>query len=203
MTETSGKAATKRRLEPQFRRVAIVDAAAELFFEMGYAQTKLEHISARIGFRKPVIYESFSGKQDVLAGVAAAGIEGGLAILGGKGDAGAGAAELVDLLVEVAEFFIRHHRHILVYLREEKNLAPEDAERIRARRRDFDLVLMSYLERASAAGQIRIGDPRLTAYTLGGLITWPVFWFNPERTFSEEDIVAQVRADLLRLLGLD
>lgn len=51
-----------RRPSPDERRTAILEAAAEVFFEQGYAATSIDEIIARIGGSKRNIYKEFGSK---------------------------------------------------------------------------------------------------------------------------------------------
>ena len=52
-----------RRLSPDARRQAIIDAAKELFLTRGYAATSLEEIVARSGGSLSTVYQLFGNKQ--------------------------------------------------------------------------------------------------------------------------------------------
>ena len=47
----------------------ILDAAGELFFELGYRGTSVDALAERLAVAKPFIYTHFKGKADILAGV--------------------------------------------------------------------------------------------------------------------------------------
>lgn len=54
------------RLSRPERRQAFLRAAAELFFEQGYAKTSLDAVIQRAGGSKRDLYEEFKGKEEVL-----------------------------------------------------------------------------------------------------------------------------------------
>lgn len=53
----------------QLREDAILDAAAELLGERGYAATSMDEIAARVGISKPTLYQHFPSKDGVAAAV--------------------------------------------------------------------------------------------------------------------------------------
>lgn len=53
----------------QLTREALIDAAAEVFAEKGYAGASLEEIAASAGFTRGAIYSNFSGKEELLLAV--------------------------------------------------------------------------------------------------------------------------------------
>lgn len=52
-----------RRLRPPERRALIEDAAATLFAERGYAETRMDDIAAAAGVTKPIVYRHFASKK--------------------------------------------------------------------------------------------------------------------------------------------
>lgn len=53
----------------QLTRDALIDAAAEVFTEKGYAGASLEEIASAAGFTRGAIYSNFSGKEELLLAV--------------------------------------------------------------------------------------------------------------------------------------
>jgi AcrR family transcriptional regulator len=55
--------ASQHRLRGPERKVAIEDAAARVFAERGYVETRLEDVAAAVGVTKPIIYRHFRSKK--------------------------------------------------------------------------------------------------------------------------------------------
>ena len=53
------------RLAAEVRRPLLLDAAYEVFLERGFAGASMEAIAERAGVTKPVIYDSFAGKDEL------------------------------------------------------------------------------------------------------------------------------------------
>ena len=58
-----------RQADAQSRRSAIIEAAARLFLDNGYAETTIAQIAAEAGVSPQLIYAAFNGKAGLLAGV--------------------------------------------------------------------------------------------------------------------------------------
>lgn len=67
-TVSSGKAGTARaaHLGPERRRPLVLDAALDVLLKQGYAGTTMSAIAATAGVTKPVVYECFANKDDLL-----------------------------------------------------------------------------------------------------------------------------------------
>lgn len=57
------------RAKKNRRRQAIIDAAAEIFRELGYERTTMAAISARVGGSKATLYSYFPSKEDIFTAV--------------------------------------------------------------------------------------------------------------------------------------
>jgi AcrR family transcriptional regulator len=64
-----GAAETSRSRQKADRRAAILDAAAQLFAERGYAGVTLDELGAAVGVSGPAVYRHFPGKGAVLAAI--------------------------------------------------------------------------------------------------------------------------------------
>ncbi len=62
-------AETSRSRQKADRRAAILDAAAQLFAERGYAGVTLDELGAAVGVSGPAVYRHFPGKAAVLAAI--------------------------------------------------------------------------------------------------------------------------------------
>ncbi|QEC46469.1 TetR family transcriptional regulator [Baekduia soli] len=65
----------RRGTRPKNRRALIVDAAADLFYERGYAGVSMNDVAGAVNVRASSLYRHFSGKQELLRAVIAAELE--------------------------------------------------------------------------------------------------------------------------------
>jgi AcrR family transcriptional regulator len=59
----------KRRLPSAERRETILDAAAEVFAQVGYRAAKVSDVAARVGVTEPVVFQNFGSKAVLFAAV--------------------------------------------------------------------------------------------------------------------------------------
>jgi AcrR family transcriptional regulator len=60
---------TARQADARSRRTAMVEAAARLFREKGYAETTITQVAAEAGVSAQLVYAAFGGKAGLLSGV--------------------------------------------------------------------------------------------------------------------------------------
>lgn len=114
------------------RDIEILHAAAELFFDRGYASVGVDDIGGQIGTTGPSIYRYFRGKAEILAALFDQAIDG---VLSATGSRGLGPADELEHRVRAhARFVVDHHKLASVWIREGRHLP--DADRRRLRRRE-------------------------------------------------------------------
>ena len=59
--------ARRRRLDAATRRATILDAAIPVFASLGYEQTRMADVAARVGVTEPVIFQNFGTKAELFA----------------------------------------------------------------------------------------------------------------------------------------
>ena len=120
------------------RRQAMLDAAAQLFAERGFARVSLEEVGAAVGVSGPAFYRHFAGKQAVLGallvGVSDGLATGGRAVVERAPDAAAALTALIEFHVD---FALTHADVIRVQDRDLDSLTDTDRHEVRALQRAY------------------------------------------------------------------
>lgn len=184
-----------------FKRRRIREEAARLFFEQGYEGATIDAIAERLQVTKPFIYSYYRNKGEILYDVSRLGICLSLEVLERCLAVPGSCWERLKLLVDsVTRLVLDNEQHIVVYLREEKNLDDADARQIRELRSLFDHRVAELLEEGVARGEFCIGNPGLTAVTLGGMVSWVALWYVPGGRWSESEVIADLLANVSRMV---
>ena len=174
-----------------FKRRRILEVSAHLFFEQGYEGTTLDTIAERLKVTKPYLYSYFQNKGQILFEICQTGIRESLAALDQALALEASPRARLRTGVErVARIVIEKREHVVVYMREEKNLPPADADRILEQRRAFDRKLAALLKEGVELGEFSVPDLSLTATTIGGIVSWLHRWYVPTGRLSSSEVVA-------------
>lgn len=182
------------------KRERTIAAAVELFYERGYENTTLDAVAERLGVTKPFIYAHFASKGELLAEICSRGIASALRAM-----EGVLALDLspTGMLAELGRRFVtavlESQKHIAIFAREEKNLAPADFDRISNMRRDFDHKLSALLAEGVKAGEFQIADPRLAALAIGGMVSWAYVWYRPNGRLSLPELAEEMSQLLLAM----
>ena len=167
------------KVRTEEKREAIIEAAIQLFAEMGYERASMNELVKRLGGSKGTIYGYFSSKEELFVAVVRASATGHLgdAIRELASGAVVGQAALESTLLRFAE------RMLLVTLNDERSLAVYRMVVAESGRSDVGQLFydsgprecMSALAHLFASamerGELRKADPRLTASQFTSLVT--------------------------------
>lgn len=168
------------RQKTEARRQAIVQAAAEVFREVGYERASMSEIAARLGGSKATLYSYFKSKEELMGAVMfdttddrAREVFGTLAH--GILEALTSPGELRERLDQFGIAFmtlvfnpeILALRRMVISQGDRPGFSQIFYER--GPKQSF-LLLASFLERAMNEGQLRKGDPWVVAMHLRGLL---------------------------------
>ncbi|QDZ13492.1 SACE_7040 family transcriptional regulator [Humibacter ginsenosidimutans] len=159
---------TPRRKAKADRREALLDAAARLFAERGFAGVSIEDLGAAAGVSGPAVYRHFANKQAVLAALLIDVSEGLLA--GGRdcvADAATPRTALESLIAFHVDFALTEPDVIRAQDRDLDSLAAADANRVRTLQRTYVELWVDVLERLRDEDRRSL---RVRAHAVFGLI---------------------------------
>ena len=87
-------------------------------------------------------------------------------------------------------------------MREEKNLEPEDFDRLSNLRREFDAKLVGLLREGIETGEFKIKDPYVAALSIGGLVSWAYVWYRPHGRLSLDELADEISSLIISMAGV-
>ncbi len=148
----NGSRPTQRSQAKADRRIALLDAAAQLFADRGFNGVSIEDLGAAVGVSGPAVYRHFTGKQAVLAallvGVSRDLLDGGIAVVE---NAPNDEAALRSLIAFHADFALDNPDVIRVQDRDLDSLAALDRREVRSLQRRYIDLWMEVLGRLHPA----------------------------------------------------
>ncbi|WP_199041958.1 TetR/AcrR family transcriptional regulator [Glycomyces salinus] len=192
-SENESTSQKKRSFIEQARRAQIVDAAAEVVAEAGYAQTSLARIAERAGISKGVITYHFTSKDEILRLVATQFFDRGWQYMESRIAAQETAAGQVRAWIgSELEFFGAHRTEFLAMSDIMANHRSEDGSHAYAAELAEEVDgLAEILARGQRDGELRRFDPRVVANIIlrctdGVLETWA---FDPDLDLEAQSAV--------------
>jgi TetR/AcrR family transcriptional regulator, cholesterol catabolism regulator len=171
------------------RRDAILDAAARLFMERGYAATSVRDLAREAGISQATLYYYIKSKGDALIALHNAFHDELLSALSEVADSDLTAAEKLKQFI---------HRNLLVmslnrsrriaFFRERHALEPEVARQIQAKRDQVDRILDQILDEGMATGEFRPMPVKTFRLGILGMLVWASGWFDPRGALTPEEL---------------
>lgn len=188
----------RRPAEVASRFAEIVDAAARLFAEKGYAATSIQQVADRVGLLKGSLYHYINTKEDLLYAVIQEAhshtAELGREALAMEGDANEKMAHVVRQHIHGAADNLSKVR---VFYTESSALSPARLQEILADRDSYEHSLRQLIRMGQQEGLFAPHlDPTLTAIAILAMLNSVQQWYRPdgERTLDE---VSDVFTDLV------
>ncbi|WP_420753334.1 TetR/AcrR family transcriptional regulator [Rhodococcus sp. O3] len=170
---------------------AILDAARAEFAERGYAAATIRNIAQRAGLSLSALYYYYRSKQEVLVAL----LEDGLAAYTeacdrALGQAGPGAAERLDALVEATvRFRATHPAKSTIGRTERRSLDPEHQRAYRDHEVRGTERFRAIIEQGISDGDFRTPFPDEARRTIIAACNAIAEWFDPDGGVSLDEIV--------------
>lgn len=162
------------------KRQAITEAAARVFSERGYAQTRMADVAEALGMQAGSLYYYFESKEALLA-----------AAVADRVGTAADALERVVALDETPEAKIRlaieshlvvfdEHVDLYTVFQSEhlEAVVPDLAAAVDEQGRRYEALWVRLVEEGVASGDLRPADPWLTMKAIVGLCNSTLFWYE-------------------------
>lgn len=179
------------------RRRQIVDAAARIFRDKGYAATSIQDVAQAVDILKGSLYYYIDSKDDLLFEVIQEVHQGGLSNLeDSKRVSGSALEKIHSFVVRHSSFNAGNLAQMTVFFQDFKSLS-EERRRVIVEERDlYDEHLRALIVAGQAEGSVRSSvDPKIAAFWILGGMNWMYQWYRADGPQSLEEI-AEAFAEL-------
>ncbi|GAA3227387.1 TetR/AcrR family transcriptional regulator [Pseudonocardia petroleophila] len=185
------------------QRARVLAASVEIFGTRGYRATSMNEIAAGVGLSKPTLYHYFRNKEELLVRIYSDVLDDSLRMARETVAAAPTPLDgLRDLLVSRVVHTCENRELLKICFEEEDELRPDLAEELLVRRRLFEDVATSTLERHLAAHpQLRLGmSPKVFVNMCLGAVNWTYKWYRPSGPRTPAELGADMADALLAVL---
>jgi AcrR family transcriptional regulator len=175
----------------------LLDAAADLFLQRGYANTRMQDIADSTQMSRSSLYYYFVNKEQVVLALTEDDVRVATDTLEALlDDASISWADKLRGWIEgnIREKLVGRARFRLVD-RIQDDLPVEYREIFRKQRRKILDLVTSVVEGGVRAGEFRVTDPQITAFAVIGMSNWTGWWYSPNGR-SAPDEIARCMTDL-------
>ena len=192
-----------RRAGYHSRRTEIIRVAASLFKQKGFRATSLADIAAAVGADRATLYYYVGSKDELLDEVVTDVVKENLELARGIRDCDDPApVKLRRLVTSIMTSYAEHYPFLYVYVQENLSDVGEKrqawARQMRRVNRRYEQTVEAIVREGVEDGSLRaVGDPRVVAFGLLGMVSWTSRWFNPHRSTVSAEQVAATYVDVL------
>ena len=195
----SGRAAGQQRKPTGVRTREILDVAARLFAERGYAETTMRNICAAVGLTLGSLYYHVESKEAVLVHIVT---DTGTPFVDDMRRLCTQDVPVVECAYAVARRWMYEVHHFRdqwrVLMREQWRLRGPRYRDVLDLRRETEVLVESLLERGIEEGSIRPHDVRLTSMAISGLMNSTLQWYQPGARLDPDAIADHYMTLVLR-----
>ncbi len=166
--------------ERERREKQMLQAARRMLIKKGYRGLNMDHIAGEIEYSKGIVYQHFTSKEDVLAGIAADLLDDLLGTLRAVEGAPARSREALTAAIMATERFLAAHpelqriRQVLAVPTLGDKAAPKRRERLAALDSALRDVLLGLVQRGVGEGDLVFALPENGARVVLGV--WALLW---------------------------
>jgi AcrR family transcriptional regulator len=185
------------------QRARVLATSVEIFGTRGYRATSMNEIAAGVGLSKPTLYHYFRNKEELLVRIYSDVLDESLRMALATVAAAPTAIDgLRDLLISRVVYTCEHRELLKICFEEEDELRPELAEELLVRRRRFEDVVQSALERhlaAHPAVELSMA-PKVFVNMCLGAVNWTYKWYRPTGPRTPAELGAEIAGALLAVI---
>src|SRR5690242_9927351 len=168
----------------------VLDTAAALFWEKGYAATTTREIAAAVGIQQASLYYHVDSKEGLLYQLCVSSMEQLLADVQSSVDRHRDPLDRLRALIGAhLSTLVKHQIRHVTMLTELRALSKRHHAEVLALRRKYANLVRSALEDAQAAGEIRTDIPvRYLYLALLNILNWAVVWFRRDQALNADQL---------------
>jgi AcrR family transcriptional regulator len=191
VTSPHWKAFADRRRDPETKREAVLQTAAQLFLEKSYSRTSMNDLAERLNITKPALYHYFHNKEEVLLECYRLGTAMIEEILNDiAAHCGTGLEKVEAFIYSYANVMTVNFGRCVMRL-DEGDLSSGAFAEVRGYKRKIDRRLRTFIQEGIADGSITPCDPKIAAFSIAGAVNWICIWYKPKGPLSAQEIATQ------------
>ena len=160
----------------------LLDTAAGLFWEKGYAATSTREIAAALHIQQASLYYHMQSKEDLLYQIFVSSLKQFLADVPAAVHAAAPTDQIHTLIHLHILTLLKYQKRNMTMLTELRSLSPRHRDEVVALREQYAHFVRSTIQEAQAAGEVRADIPvAYLSLALFNMLNWAARWYREER----------------------
>lgn len=178
----------------------LLERAAEIFAERGFANTTLQDIADAAKVGRTTLYHYFKSKDEFLTAlVEDVTIQSSRRMRAIRMKSEVAPSErLREAVLASLEWLLARPNRFKVLVRDEHTLPPDILRRHEAAKRDLLAEFTAIMQAGIDAGEFHAGAPGVMALSVIGMCNWSVWWFNPKGAMTSGQVGEMIAAMAVR-----
>ncbi|MFJ2033179.1 TetR/AcrR family transcriptional regulator [Streptosporangium sp. NPDC087985] len=176
---------------------SILDSAAEIFDERGYAETRMQDIADAMGVTRPSLYYYFKNKEEILVALLLDLVSSDKVLEGLADESVTPYERLSTLMRRIGAQVADQPARLRIINRNFAQIPETFRDDFAQQRQRVRASLTQAIRAAIAAGDVRPIDPELTTSIIFGAITGIADWYHPTSAITAEETVEAITTMLL------
>jgi AcrR family transcriptional regulator len=171
-------------------RERLLQAAVDLYSAKGFGGASVEDVVRRAGVTKGAFYHHFESKAHLIMAIHNGFVDLQIGEITGIIEKGLTPEEtLAEAIVVIVRNVLNRKESVTLFIREYPAM-PDDVDRaVRARRREYEQVLVGVIDRGRESGVFHTELPtNVLLYGILGMCAWATQWYDPKRAPAPEVI---------------
>ena len=179
------------------KRNAVLSTAAQMFNERGFHATSLDDIAAQLKVTKPTLYYYVKNKDDILLACVRQGLQMMVDGIEASRRSGGSAIDQLRTCMTVYGHIVTQPFGMCLIRVGDQEVPLDSRMELRRVKSLIDHEFRRLVTAGIAEGSLLPCDPKLTAFTIAGGLSWIGRWYRPDGDVAGEDIVRQSVTTLL------
>jgi AcrR family transcriptional regulator len=171
-------------------RERLLEAAVDLYSEQGFSGASVLDVARRAGVTKGAFYHHFESKAHLIMAIHNSFVDMQIADINAIVEKSLAPQEtLAEAIVVIVRNMISHKASVSLFVREYPEMPAEVDRAVRARRLEYEQLLVGVIDRGRETGVFHTELPtNVLLYGILGMCTWTTTWYDPKRGMAAEVI---------------
>jgi TetR/AcrR family transcriptional regulator, cholesterol catabolism regulator len=185
------------------RRDYILEEAAKLFKERGYAATTMRDLAEKLDIKAASLYNHIASKEEILTEICFTFAHEYVSQLDKIDSMTVSAAQKIEAVIDLhVSMSTQDAAAIIITNYEWKHLPEPDLSTFKALRKRYEKQFLDIITEGVESKMLRDIDPQVVMFTILSALRWIPFWYREERGVSPDDLKRNIKALILNGLNV-
>ena len=180
------------------RRDVILEEAAKLFKNRGYAATTMRDLAEKLDIKAASLYNHIDSKETILKEICFTFAHEYVSQLNEIDSRGVSASQKIEAVIDLhVSLSTQDSAAIIITNYERKHLPEPHLTEFKAMRKTYEKQFSDIITEGVESAALRNIDPQVVMFTILSALRWIPFWYREERGVSPDDLKRNIKTLIL------